>query len=154
MGWWVNGWGHVIWFCLQIYAYTTYWNQSLAIEIMSLIHSLAVWLFDNWRIMHNCQFWTFFWHFGIWLLTQTSPGPYRAIFVNWLGKSFSKVQRGITFPPAPVSSLHWRLDLFWCKRHLHSSKGYAINSDKWLETYSLLLIIQTHGLWPLIKFSM
>ena len=40
----------------------THWSQSLAIAIMSIIHSPTGWLFDNWYIMHNCQFWTFFWH--------------------------------------------------------------------------------------------
>ena len=38
------------------------WNQALAVEILSLLNSPAVWLFDKWCIMHNCQFWTFFWH--------------------------------------------------------------------------------------------
>ena len=63
---WVDEWGHVIWFCLHTYdlwrhfrAYTTHWSQSLAIEITSLI--------DNWHIMHNCQFWTFFWHLASYL---------------------------------------------------------------------------------------
>ena len=34
-------------------------------------------------------------------------------FVNRLGKSFPKAQRGITFPPAPVSTLHRRLARFF-----------------------------------------
>ena len=60
----------IIQFCLQIddpfrylHAHTTDWSESLAIEIMSIIHSPTVWLHDNWLIMHNCQFWTFFGHF-------------------------------------------------------------------------------------------
>ena len=35
------------------------------------------------------------------------------VFVNRLGKSLAKAQRGITFPPAPVSTLHRRLALFF-----------------------------------------
>ena len=35
------------------------------------------------------------------------------VFVNRLGKSFAKARRGITFPPAPVSTLHRRLALFF-----------------------------------------
>ena len=35
------------------------------------------------------------------------------VFVNWLGKSLAKVWRGITFSPAPVSTLHQRLALFF-----------------------------------------
>ena len=58
MGWlvdgWVDLWGYVIWFCLQI------------------------WLFDNGHVMHNCQFWTFFWHLYIWFLTSAL---YRAVFI-------------------------------------------------------------------------
>ena len=72
------------WFYLKIYdlwsylhTHTTHWSQSLAIEIMSLIHSLAVWLFDNWHIIHNCQFWTFFWHLTYCL---NHIRPVRAIF--------------------------------------------------------------------------
>ena len=34
-------------------------------------------------------------------------------FVNRLGKSFPKARRGITFPPAPVSTLHRRLAHFF-----------------------------------------
>ena len=66
----------IILFCLQIYdlwrylyAYTTHWSQWLVIEIMSIIYSPTVSLFENWHIMYNCQFWTFFWHFDFWLLT-------------------------------------------------------------------------------------
>ena len=58
----------IIQFCLQIdnlwrylHAHTTHWSQVLAIEIMNIIHSLTVWLFDKWHIMQNCQFWLF-WH--------------------------------------------------------------------------------------------
>ena len=55
----------IIQFCLQIddlwrylHAHTTHWSQSLAIEIMSIIHNPTVWLCDNWHrsIMHNLQF--------------------------------------------------------------------------------------------------
>ena len=77
------------WFYLKIYdlwsylhTHTTHWSQSLAIEIMGLIHSLAVWLFDNWHIIHNCEFWTFFWHLT-YCLNHLSP--VRAIFIfRWL----------------------------------------------------------------------
>ena len=65
----------IIQFCLQIYdlwkylhAHTTQWSQSLAIEILSIIHSPKCLTFDNCHIMHNCQFWTFR-HFNIWILT-------------------------------------------------------------------------------------
>ena len=34
-------------------------------------------------------------------------------FVNRLGKSFPKARRGITFPPAPVSTLHQKLPRFF-----------------------------------------
>ena len=58
VGWlvdgWVDLWGYVIWFCLQI------------------------WLFDNGHVMHNCQFWTFFWDLYIWFLTSAL---YRAVFI-------------------------------------------------------------------------
>ena len=54
MCWWVEDWGHVIWFCSEIYdlwkhchEHTTHWSQSLAIEIMSFIHSAAVWFFGQ-----------------------------------------------------------------------------------------------------------
>ena len=50
----------IIQFCLKIYylwrylhAHTTHWNQSLAIEIMTIIHSPTVWLFDNCNICVN-----------------------------------------------------------------------------------------------------
>ena len=35
------------------------------------------------------------------------------VFINRFGKSLAKAQRGITFPPAPVSTLHQRLALFF-----------------------------------------
>ena len=44
--------------------------------------------------------------------------------VNWLGKSSPKAQKGITFSPAPVSTLHQSLTFcFPCNRYLCICKG-------------------------------
>ena len=62
----------------------TYWHNSIlfadlwSVEISPCTHHP---LFDNWHIMRNCQFWTFFWHFDINLTSYLiTSAHYRAIF--------------------------------------------------------------------------
>ena len=67
----------IIQFCLQIddlwryfQAHTTHWSQSLVIEIMNIIHSLTVWLFDNWHT------YDFSWMCKIWY-------PHNLVLEHW-----------------------------------------------------------------------
>ena len=105
----------IIQFCLfviydwlwYLHVHITHWGQSLGIEIISMIHSLALWLFDNWHIMHHCQFWAFFWHLTYYLNHLTGVQGYFLLIwdspVSWGGS------RWVECPPHAYTCTH----VFW-----------------------------------------